>query len=71
MSGMVRARPNSSVAKPIATLATINVAHAAIAGLLRSTALTLVTTAVMASTSRSQIMGSEKALTAKDNAANS
>ena len=40
-------------------------AHTAIAGLLRSTALTLVTTAVTVSTRRSISIGSENALAAK------
>ena len=49
----------------MAVSTTISAAHTAIAGLFRSTALTLVTTAVMASASRSQIIGSENALKAK------
>ena len=43
----------------MAVSATMSKAHKAITALLRSTALTLVTMAVTASQSRSQIIGSE------------
>ena len=62
---MVTARPMRAVAKPTAVSSTISPTQTAMARLLRSTALMLVTTAVIASVSRSQIIGSEKALTAK------
>ena len=56
-----RSRPMNSSANPGATASTMQAAHTAIAGLLRSTALTLVTTAVTVSTLRSTSIGSEKA----------
>jgi hypothetical protein len=50
-----------SSANPGATASTMHADHTAIAGLLRSTALTLVITAVTVSTRRSTIIGSENA----------
>ena len=56
-----RSRPMKSSANPGATASTMQAAQTAIAALLRSTALMLVTTAVTVSTRRSTIIGNEKA----------
>ena len=59
-----------SVTIPTATAATIKSAQTIMAGLFRSTALKLVTTAVTMSVLRSMIMGREKALMQNTKAAN-
>ena len=56
-----RSRPRNRSANPGATASTMQAAQTIIAGLLRSTALMLVTTAVTVSTLRSTIIGNEKA----------
>ena len=56
-----RSWPIASSANPGATAATMHAAQTAIAALLRSTAFTLVTTAVTVSTRRSTRNGSENA----------
>ena len=62
MIGMITISPTKAVATPISKEIIITVNQTVIALLLRSTAFTEVTTAVMLSTSRCMIIGNENAL---------
>src|SRR5579859_1981939 len=66
---MMTAKPTKALAKPAAVSAQISAAQSNIAGLLRSTALMLEMQAVIMSTSRSAIIGSDRAAVAKVSAA--
>ncbi len=70
MTGMITTRPTNAVTRPSSKPATIIVSQTNIAPLLRSTALIDVTIAVMLSTSRCMIIGSENALAQNVTAAN-
>jgi len=65
MTGTITTRPIKAVATPTSSDRTIIVSQTTIARLLRSTAFTDVTIAVMLSTSRCMIIGNENALAEK------